>query len=219
MTRSKKPSGGQPSFGDKRSLGRLRRVQGTKQPQRVLVIVCEGKKTEPDYFGGLAAKYKLSTLDIQIVKDQGAPISIVAEAVEQKKKLSDRRDEVWCVFDTEVKARNASFDKAVDMARSHGLALAVSNPAFEYWYVLHYESTDRPFYDATEALEKLKEYLPHYEKGTPLFKEFEPRIPTAIRNAEQLRQAASEPWDEYPNPSTTVDRLVLLIEDLVRELC
>jgi hypothetical protein len=143
----------------------------------------------------------------------------VREAKKQRSELDDKRDEVWCVFDTEVKAENPSFDEAVDLARSNGLSLAVSNPSFEYWYILHFECTDRPFHDADDAIKRLKNHLPDYDKSAPVFDELVARIPTAIQNAQRLREGASDPWEEFPNPSTSVDRLVLVVDELVKESC
>jgi len=42
------------SFGQARSKNDFRRRQGQKAPGKVMIIVCEGKETEPNYFGSPA---------------------------------------------------------------------------------------------------------------------------------------------------------------------
>jgi hypothetical protein len=219
MPRRRKPSGRHSGFGNTRPLNTLRRTPGKRVPLKRIIVVCEGAETEPRYFQALRQRYRLSTVSIQIVKGRGAPISVVEEAIRQKKKLDDKGDEVWCVFDVEVEANNPSFDEAVGIARSGRLGLAISNPAFEYWYILHFECTDRPFQNADDAVNRLRGHIPHYEKSISVFPALEERISVAIRNANQLRQRADEPWDTFPNPSTGVDRLVVEITKLVKPLC
>jgi hypothetical protein len=217
MPRRRKPSGRKPSFKPGRSLSALRRTAGTRLPLKRIVIVCEGEKTEPEYFRGLQKRHKLLTLAIEIVSGKVAPTSVVEEGRRQFRQLDDRRDEVWCVFDTESLLQAESVARAADMARSNGLKLAVSNPAFEYWYILHFERTDSPFHDATDTLDRLKHHLPEYDKSVPVFEALVARIPTAIENAQQLRSNAVEPWDTMPNPSTSVDLLVIEIEALAKQ--
>jgi hypothetical protein len=217
MPRQRKPSGKAPGFGEARRLSTFRRKAGKRLSRRVLIIVSEGSRTEPMYFQALRQCHGLPTL--RIVSGQGSPISVVKAAEQESGKLDDKRDEVWCVFDTEIKANNPSFDRAVDLAKSHGLNLAVSNPAFEYWYLLHFEYTDRPFHDADDVINKLKDHLPPYDESTPVFQELETRTGSALQNAERLRQGASEPWDEFPNPSTGVGQLVIQILELAKQPC
>ena len=212
MPRRRKPSGRRARLGEPRSSRDLSRRPGRKQPRRRLVIVCEGAETEPRYFHALRQKYRLSTLTVQVVARKGSPKSVVAEAIKQQGDLDDSRDVVWCVFDVESRANNPSFGQAVNRAKGKDLKLAVSNPAFEYWYILHFECTDGPFQDAADAVRKLADHLPGYSKAASVFKELEPRMPQALHNAESLRNRAYESWDHFPNPSTGVDQLV-------REIC
>jgi hypothetical protein len=214
MTRRKKPSGRHPRFGTTRPLSALYRTPGKKLPLKKIVIVCEGTETEPRYFRALRRTYRLSTLHIQIVKGKGAPINVVTEAIKQQNKLDDSRDEVWCVFDVEVKANNPSFYAAVDKSGAAKLRLGVSNPAFEFWYLLHFKCTDRPFKNADDVIEELRKHIPHYDKSTPVFHQLQEKTSEAIENATQLRKRACESWDRFPNPSTGIDKLVSEIQQL-----
>ena len=51
----------------------------------------------------------------------------------------DEIDEVWCVFDVEWPKNHPKLNASLQLAHSHGVQTAVSNPCFEYWLVLHFE--------------------------------------------------------------------------------
>jgi len=205
MPRRQKPSGKKTEFGAPRTIAALGRKSGKQPPQKTMVIVCEGEKTEPLYFSSLRREYRLHAIRVIPGKREGASLKVVERAVERQGKDVD---EVWCVFDKEGKGDNPSFDKAVRVARQHGIQLAISNPAFEYWYLLHFECTDRPFRNADEVVAALKSYIPRYDKSMAAFPQLRDRTDDAISNAQRLRERASEAWDSYPNPSTRVADLV-----------
>jgi hypothetical protein len=148
------------------------RRPGRRPPGRCILIVCEGAETEPNYFESLRDYLKLSTISVKIEDRAGAPISVVEEARAQvEKRLQDFRDgrtnappfeAIWCVFDVENPRHNQTFDRAVQVADQNDYQLAVSNPAFEFWYVLHFERTTRPFADGGELKGYLTRHIPGY---------------------------------------------------------
>ncbi len=130
-----------------RSLSALERRPGVRQPRQCILIVCEGKKTEPNYFQSLRKRLRLMPVEVEIIpgdKSGSAPISVVNHALmlKERRERDVRKertnklkfDEVWCVFDQE-NPPHASFSPAVNKARDYHLELAVSTPAFEYWYL------------------------------------------------------------------------------------
>ena len=173
----------------------------------MIAIVCEGKKTEPLYFHEIKKALRFSSLNITIVPDQGSPISIVKKALEEKKSLS-KGDYVWCVFDKEQLTHNPTFPDAVEKAKSENIDLAISNPSFEYWYLLHFECTDRPFLNSREVENQLKNHLPNYGKSTSLYSDIDDKTSDAIDNAGKLRNNSEDHWKSFPNSSTSVDILV-----------
>jgi len=55
-------------------------------------------------------------------------------------------DEVWCVFDMDIKQGKkefADFDNAIKSGEAKGYNIAYSNDAFELWFYLHYNFTDQ----------------------------------------------------------------------------
>lgn len=198
------------------------RRPGGRLPGRCILIVCEGAETEPNYFESLRVHLKLSTVSVRIKDRAGAPVGVVKEAQAQvEKRQQDIRDghsflsqfeAVWCVFDVENPSHNPTFDRAVQFADQQEFQLAVSNPAFEFWYVLHFERTTRPFADGNELKEYLRRYIPGYYPAMTVFDDLVPSTKTAIRNAKNILETHPQGDLRYPSPST---RVHLLVEEMI----
>ena len=120
-------------------------------------------------------------------------------------------DEVWCVFDRDDHER---FREAIDMARGNGLELAVSNPSFELWILLHLRESpgERHRDDIRRMLRDV--HLPTYDKAIDerIFDVLRPGIPDAVRRARRLAEEAAQlDEDPFKNPTTGV---FLLLESL-----
>ena len=109
--------------------------------RRWFLIVCEGEKTEPNYFRSFPVDTKVIKLDI---RGEGRNTnSLVEKAIELKNGLeSDETDRFWCVFDRDKNPKNPNdsqnFNSAITLARNNGIDVAYSNDAFELWYLLHF---------------------------------------------------------------------------------
>lgn len=219
-----------PRFGPDRvqSLGSLRRTPGRRPPGKAILIVTEGAVTEPLYFTSLRSEYKLSVIDVAIVGEGASPITVVDRAItlREERTREVRRalrrgelaelafDEVWCVFDVEVSHENASLARAIDRAVDRQINLAVSNPAFEFWLLLHFTDTTRSFRNADEVRRVLKDYDPVYEKNEDCFPRLRAHTTDAIARAERILRGAAD--NTFPHPSTTVYKLVQVIQGMGR---
>lgn len=104
----------------------------------MILIVCEGEKTEPQYFYGLKEQTKNSRVRIHCLEGAGVPKTVVVAAKEELQKAKRRAaaenddnlayDAVWCVFDVDD---HPYVREAIQQAHDNGLQLAVSNPCFE----------------------------------------------------------------------------------------
>ena len=102
-----------------------------------IIVVCEGEKTEPNYFKSFPQKNGVSVVT---VGGKGSPSQVVAAAeklLKNAKKYPDDAVEVWAVFD---KDDFSNFKKAIDTAQSKGIRCAWSNEAFELWFLYHFEN-------------------------------------------------------------------------------
>lgn len=188
-----------------------RKVKTRDLIQRFL-IVCEGEKTEPNYFGNFRVPKNVIDLDIRGLGYN--TVRLVERAIELKNE--EDYDQVWCVFD-----RNSHpaehFNNAIILARRNGIQVAYSNEAFEFWYLLHFN-----YYDTAtsrrDCCSRLSQLLGHrYEKNSEkIYFELADRQQTAIRNAEQLLAQYNPPNPERDNPSTTVHLLVRELNRFIR---
>jgi len=128
----------------------LKRRVGVRAPRRTFVIFCEGAVTEPAYLQALQRLPEVrdvASVDIRIESQAAgcAPLSLVRLAVasrKQAKKEEGEIDEFWCVFDVEWPKNHPNLHEAVTLARTHGIKLAISNPCFELWLILHFRDTN-----------------------------------------------------------------------------
>lgn len=195
----------------------LARRRGTRI-RRPVLIVCEGKKTEKIYLDALRTHYRLATVDIKIHGEGAGPLEVVECAIgliTERRRIAKRDrttppyEEVWCVFDREASNEPPGFREAVQLAARHQIRLAISNPSFEYWYLLHYVASDRPFRGGQELKAELRRHIPEYSEAMDVFPLLRERTSEAHDRAERLiSRHPDRERDSYPNPSTLVYQLI-----------
>ena len=118
------------------------RLYETRIEREYILIVCEGIKTEPNYFVALRKELPKNTVEVSIHGEGANTLSLVDRAQQIKKSRENRDfqfDQVWVVFDRDS-FEASDFDNAINKAESHGMKCAWSNEAFELWYILHFEN-------------------------------------------------------------------------------
>jgi len=205
-----------PRRDDRRGLARRGPV---RDPLPLILVVCEGTVTEPEYLDGFRRAERANTVRVHIKTPGGDPLALVehaagvaAEARERARREEDDNqcyDEVWCVFDVDEHAR---LDEARRRARECGILLAVSNPCFELWLLLH-------FVDHTAHAERkrlaalLQQHLPGYGKHVD-FQALSSGYAAAAARGAALDQRHARAGTEDANPSTGVYRLTTRIREL-----
>lgn len=195
------------------------RKQGTRDQIVKFLIVCEGEKTEPNYFRAFTERWS----EVKEIKVAGCGCStcqLIIEAKKIQEKLERERmvpfDRVWLVFD---KDEFKDFNKAIADAKKEGMNCAWSNQAFELWYVLHFQyldtGVDRKQYigmieDKVRKASKSKTFK--YKKNDVGFYQIlheHGNEDFAFKNAEKLRNRHKGKVDYAAhNPRTEVDLLV-----------
>lgn len=182
----------------------VRKSLGSKSAPPRILIICEGEKTEPNYFRAFKV-----TNDIF---GEGFNTLQVVEEAERIRRKEGPFDQVWCVFDRDSFPPD-HFDNAIHKAESLGFRVAYSNEAFELWYLLHFEYLDAAL-SRNQYVDKLSKHLgKSYKKGDALIYGLlgeQGNESGAIKNAQKLQELhVDEGSFARRNPSTTVDKLVI----------
>jgi hypothetical protein len=184
-----------------------------REPYDRVLMVCEGEKTEPYYFGGLRLHYRLSSANIEITPAEGTdPISIVSFA---EARLNEY-DRVFCIFDRDGHQNyEAAVSRVAQSAEGHaGQLVAITSwPCFEFWLLLHFGYSAAPFNAAgtksscDRVISQLMNHIPDYTKGKrPIYDLLAPKIRDALRHASRLHRENLQTGST--NPSTRVHELV-----------
>jgi hypothetical protein len=151
----------------------LKRRGPSRQPRIRILVVCEGKKTEPQYLRQLQHHVRNPRLHVEAVGPAGVPVTVVQTAIELRDQADDdarrqrdenlRWDEVWAVFDIDD---HPNVGEARRLANDHEIHLAVSNPCFELWALLHF--ADQQSHIERHVLRAiLQRHVPGYDKELP----------------------------------------------------
>ena len=122
-------------------------IEEENEPEKVIIISCEGRNTEPEYFE--AIKNKLSDyisvlIEIQIVPkndNPSEPKDIVCNLetfIEEHYDYKSDYDEMWVIWDREkVEARKQAILEMIPKCKEKNYNIALTNPLFEFWLLLH----------------------------------------------------------------------------------
>ena len=130
----------------------LERTAPAKIEKPTILIVCEGKNTEPSYF----RQFKLSSATIKAIGNGHNTTSLVNQAIELSR--GGVYDQVWCVFDKD-QFPAADFNNAINIANAQNFGVAYSNQAFEYWFILHFEDHQGAGMNRNEYGKTINQYI------------------------------------------------------------
>ncbi len=192
-------------------------------PKERILIVCEGSKTEPNYFKEVIDEYRLPTANVKIHgKDCGSSPTTVVEFASKCFDSDQDFDLVYCVFDRDqhqdysaARDRCLSLKKInIEKKKCPFIALT-SNPCFEYWLILHFTDTSQSFSVKGKkspgacAISLLKKYMPNYGKGNiDIFSSTKARLEDASQRAKRINS------QRLDNPHTLVVDLMEKLQSL-----
>ncbi|MCM3882814.1 RloB family protein [Frankia sp. R82] len=182
--------------------------------KKTFVIFCEGKLSEPDYINGIKKLPHVaanSAVSIEIDPERGVPLKLVQRAIERSQ--DQEIDECRCVFDVEWPNNHPYLKQAVNLARQRPkIRVAISNPCFELWLILHFERYTR--FASTDDVERHSKRLDgRAGKGIDAAK-YMPLRATAIANARALDAQHKRDNAVFPsnNPSSSMTDLLMAID-------
>lgn len=203
-----------------RKAGSLRRRTAVRAPKRTFLAFCEGIRTEPEYIEALRQEPAVSdSASVEIRIDQTAsgavPLTLVDTAAEARDRYSQEQgeiDEVWCLFDVEWPLNHPNLREAREKAKARNVNLAISNPCFELWLVLHFDE-GTAWLNSDDAGTLRSRHDKSSGKGLEGSK-YMPRRTVAAKRARALAAKHAGDVTEFPhdNPSSGMYLLLEAIE-------
>lgn len=195
----------------------LRRTTGTRLELVTVAVFLEGTETEPEYIDGLKREYRdTASIEFSMLRKGGQPFELVESARKSIAEADREVDAYWCVFDVESPQKHPKLKAAVEGAPGE-LRLAISNPCFELWLILHFQ--DQTAALTTKAAEKLRGKLDGTNGKHLDADKYMARRSQAIRRAQALRKKHAGDGTLFPedNPSSTFDAFLEHLDRLVAE--
>lgn len=181
-----------------------------------MLVATEDERSGRWYFLGLAADTEVRRrCSVRVADHLGSAPQSVLDAADAANAEYERYDETWVVFDTEgfqnPQQRHLQARHAIERARQKGYRTAVSNPCFEVWLILHFETYPGSLADGKAAASRLRTHLPTYDKGVDCYTPTRPHLDTARRNARRLQEDHHSDPNGHPcdcHPCSQVYRLM-----------
>lgn len=197
--------------GDHRGRSRRSRLDNRKVDTRAVLptmtIVCDDSVTAPKYFHCLQRVVKqVAKLNV-LAASQGktSARAVVDRAIDEYERLDkdDDHDAVWVVIDMEQEDHHRQQAKQEKKrAKSKGVNVALSNPCFEVWTLLHLEDTGRNFNGCAAVIGRLKqlwkdEFGKSFDSKTQIdFEKIIARRHEACKRAKSHQQDNDQSWTE-----------------------
>lgn len=183
----------------------------TREQRKLLVIVCEGEKTERIYF----ERYKKDRPGLSIEcpnTNYTDPKNLVKFAISQIENFGlnlKNGDDLWCVFDCDENPNTHILSACKNAGKR--VKICLSNPSFELWYLLHFAYNESPLTNPV-LMAQLKRKIKGYKKNEDYFDLLESSRETAIKNAKKINNLHEnngiDLFSTESNPSTHVYKIV-----------
>ena len=204
-----------------------KRGQQKRKINPVILIITEGSKTEPMYFDNFRTRQ--TNIDVRIVgnKSDGAKTDydhLLDKAVAYKKEEQisiEYGDSTWIVADGDIDfktqgaldTKNKKLLHSREKARSKDIEIIISNPCFEFWYLLHFMYSTKHFNDYRSVQAELNKYIPNYEKSKDIYSQLSSYTGKATEHAKRIEKSHinngySLPFGLDVSPYTDVYKLI-----------
>lgn len=196
----------------------FKRPSFKREMNNLLVIATEGQCTEKEYFEGVVSIKNHSNSKIYVevldrLNTNSSPSSVLRMLDEFNREFLLRDgDELWMVIDRDKQSWEiAEISKVASLVSQKKYNLAMSNPAFELWLLLHVKDIGEYSKDEIEKLyenkkngttrTKLEKELiticGSYNKKSPNLKHYLPHLKIAITRSEKIVRNPDERWPNY----------------------
>jgi hypothetical protein len=188
------------------------RAYKRKEPYRdssFFVIVCEGARTEVEYFENfqLIEQQRVKVVPISPDENKSAPNWVLDKAVEMETKLNLKEyDQLWIVTDKD----RWSFDELntiqSECVDKDNWNFVVSNPCFEIWLHAHVQDLSNV---SVETCKELKKEFNQFKVNKAFDKPLQ-NVKLAIERAKKFDNS------EHFIPNSLRTKVYLLVEELIK---
>lgn len=206
-----------------------KRQMGNRPDRQYFLIVCEGAKTEPNYFESIKKTLPPGVVNCIEIEGEGRnTLNLIDECIKirARKEKSLRRvfDQTWAVFDRDSFPPE-NFNNAINKGENlkNKIYCAWSNEAFELWYLLHLEYVNVPM-SRVDYQPKIQDWLTtrmgepfQYRKNRRDMYEILQKYgdeKQAINWAQKLDQQHEDFEFAQHNPCTKVYKLIIELNQL-----
>ena len=127
-------------------------------------------------------------------------------------------DKICFIFDCDrdsfvAHSGKNQYEDVLNICRKRKFGFYLTNPCFEFWYLLHFQYTTKFFKDYPAVKNALTTYLPDYEKTGDVYSQLSAHTTNALQNAKRVEQyhlqnGSSKPFGIAVNPFTDIYQLV-----------
>ncbi len=205
-----------------RKPARIGRAIRNLRDDRVFVVATEDTHAPEQYFRiFLLPRVKIVVLPTPMGSGKSAPRDVVErlksafEGYRQSKEIQPD-DEFWVLLDTDHHFGDTHLPSTLTALRdagNSGFNLAISNPCFELWLLLHHRDVQPAsveFSKCASVNTALRTLLPGYAKNSLRPDQFPlPRIREAAQRAKRLAESSGDVSERWPKqPGTQIYKLV-----------
>lgn len=196
---------------------KLARRKGALEGLPSVLIVCEGRETEPNYIDGLCEHLGVNRQAVKVIRGGSVtdPVGLVKKA-QRLFKEDGGHDLVYVVCDGDAphlaEARQLAQKKTLRNAarvRTH-VNVVASHPSFEFWLLLHFEYSARAYPAAADVTDAIRRHVTDYEKNERnIFAKVAAGLDAACQNVEKLKIELNQTGARTPDTDfcTLVDQL------------
>lgn len=200
----------------------FRRASKCREAKKVIIIATEGEKTEPKYFNDLKQKYRKTVVHLEVIRrcaSASSPIHVIQELLKFKAQYElENNDELWMIIDRD-RWTESMLSKVAKLCFQKNFHLALSNPCFEVWLLLHLVDISNFSQRKIRMLEKnrnndleneIREFCGSYNKSNLKTHFFLDNVDKAIDRARNIDKHPDHRW-----PNSLGTRVYLLAENVV----
>ena len=201
---------------------------------RIIVVASEGKDTERIYLHALANEFSNPRVHVHILErneeeqNNSSPEHVLKQLNDYKGQYAlEADDELWLVIDKDRWTEAMLSHVAAVCVQDNFMHMALSNPCFELWLLLHLVDVELLTHEEQELWRKnrrkskntdpylkirLRQEIGSYHESSYDTQIFMTHINAAIERARALDKNTADRW-----PQTLGTRVYLLVESIINK--